>query len=355
MMSHACTSYFLDNYHLDNSDIWKCVKTGLSGNSYANQHWTLATKNPRYSSYHKVIAYVEYVPIIGGLCAVLERVIAYICTKFNTQPSIPISPQALEFILGVNPVPAPPKQENSNPKGSLKPDLYDGIRLLKVEEAQIFLNLGGSLNLITESNRQQIILRKEEQVITGCTSGLNRSQVAAAVLLEQGITIKAILAGGDSAMNPDANSPGFARPSEMNIEKKSPQNFTEAFKRNHVTNEEQRITKADQLGYAQLNNYSYTENQREIAHCKKFYQKYIDELSPTHFITFGSSGSSVFTRLLNRPDSLSMKPGCLQGFTITHFTWGDEICHPPAGMDKYSVDAYQAYADKLRTCFVVVS
>jgi hypothetical protein len=88
-------------------------------------------------------------------------------------------------------------------------------------------------------------------------------------------------------------------------------------------------------------------NQEDVTAAKKFYQDYVNKLSPTHFITFGESGASVLRRLLKRPlfD--------LSGFTITHIQWDDEITHPPYGIIKYSQDSYKIFAGKLRACFEV--
>lgn len=172
------------------------------------------------------------------------------------------------------------------------------------------------------------MLRKDEQVITGCNSGINRSQVAAAVIGKMGIRILGILAGGDSAMNPEADFPSFANPSEIGEE--SAMNFEKVFG----------YSKSDQIGSMAL---KYEE---DVEKSKHFFQDYINGLSPTHFITFGPCGVSVLRRLLQRE-------GSLKGFTITHFTWGDEIAHPPQGVTRYSTQSYECFAEKIRSSFVL--
>src|SRR5262249_50401996 len=155
------------------------------------------------------------------------------------------------------------------------------------------------LNIITAGKR--ITIRREEQVITGCNSGVNRSQVAAAVIKRMGITVNGVLAGGDSAMNPQADFPNFADPLEMCEDLfKSATNFQCTFS----------IRKFKQIGSTELK--SFIEDKKEVEDAKTFYQDYINKLSPTHFITFGPSGPSVIRRLLNR------KEASLKGFTISH-------------------------------------
>lgn len=213
---------------------------------------------------------------------------------------------------------------------SINPKLFAALTPLTEKEAQEFLNRGGSLNIIREENTEnKIALRKDEPVITGCNSGVNRSQVAAAAIINNGITVKGVLAGGDSAMNQEADYPLFADPLEIGEENySSATNFKRAFG----------MSKFNQVGLKET-------EKKEVSKAKEFYQDYIDRLSPTHFITFSTSGPSVLKRLLARK-------GSLDGFTITHFPWGDEIAHPPEGYVKYSVKTYKLFAQKLIDRFI---
>lgn len=319
-MIKSSSSFYLNNYDLGWKDIGLCLITGLTGAPYAKRHWAVSHESSRYSLCHKVIAVLEYTPIIGGGVALIERISVFVSSFFSTPTShTKGNATALEFIACINPT------------------LFTKITPLTKKEVQDFLNRGGSLNTITEEKTQEsrIIIHKEEQVITGCNSGINRSQVAAAVVIKMGISVKGVLAGGDSAMNPEADFPSFANPSEMGEELfGSATNFEKTFG----------IRKFDQVGIKELK--SFIEDKREVTQAKKFYQDYIDQLSPTHFITFGPSGPSVLRRLLKRK-------GSLEGFTITHCPWGDEIAHPPesSGLNKYSTGSYNHFAKKLRYCF----
>lgn len=328
----------LNSYRLDMLDIGLCVITGLTCIPYAKLHWALSNENGRYSVWHKALAVLECIPVVGALVAVIERVSVLAISFFNTQQRSEVSPHnkdqpiikermsnatALEFISCINPM------------------LFTELTQLAEKEAEEFLNRGGSLNIITQEkiSKQRINIYKEEQVITGCNSGVNRSQVAAAVVTKMGITVKGVLAGGDSAMNPEADFHSFADPSEMGEKQyHSATNFTQTFG----------IRKLGQIGVKILA--SYIESEQGIGRAKKFYQDYIDELhSPTHFITFGPSGPSVIRRLLKRE-------GSLRGFTITHSPWGDEIAHPPkdSGLEKYSTGSYERFATMLNDCFSIV-
>jgi hypothetical protein len=330
------SSYFLNNYQLERFEIGFCFITGLTCAPYAKRHWELSNKNPKYSLWHKVIAGLEYMPVIGGIVALTERIIVFASSFFSNIPSNLSQPNvhlkdrdsltiqtignatALEFISCINPT------------------LFSGLTPLTEEEAQEFLNRGGSLNIITNEkiNEKKITLSKEEQIITGCTSGVNRSQVAAATLIKMNIKIKGILAGGDSAMNPEADFPSFASLSDTNEELlQSAMNFEKAFG----------MCKLDRIGEEKLELSIEGEN---IRNAKKFYQDYIDLLAQTHFITFAVSGPSVIRRLLKREGSLT-------GFTITHFPWGDEIAHPPENskLERFSIESYQSFAAKISNCF----
>lgn len=348
----------LNNYKLGWLDIGLCLTTGLTCAPYAKRHWTLSNENSRYSLWHKGIAVLEYTPVIGGLVAVVERVIVFTGSFFSTQPrpdtrsgigsgsrdpanvgvqrqhTSPLSSTATPTLLATHTMGNATALEFIT---CINPTLFTELTKLTQQEAQEFLSRGGALNVITEGKikENQIVLRKEEQVITGCNSGINRSQVAAAVVIKRGIPLKGVLAGGDSAMNPEADFPSFANPSEMGEEQfGSATNFEKTFG----------IRKLDQVGFKELK--PFLDVAKEVITAKKFYQDYIDQLSQTHFITFGPSGPSVLRRLLKRN-------GSLNGFTITHCPWGDEIAHPPedSQLKKCSTESYARFALKLSQCF----
>lgn len=336
--------YCLNNYDLNKREVGLCLITGTSA-PYAKRHWELSNKNPRYSMWHKVMAAIEYTPVIGGLVGLIERIIVSVSSRFrpsseNFEDKDPlIGEQRQSPRLVTKTLPSSMTQTRGNATASefissANKKLFDGITKLTEPEAQEFLNRGGTLNIITEGkiNENRIMIRKEEQVITGCTSGINRSQVAAAILLNEKITVKGVLAGGDSAMNPEADFPIFANPCDDEL---AATNFKDTFGR----------PKLSQIG---AEKFKSTVDTREVINAKKFYQDYIDRLSPTHFITFGLSGPSVIRRLL-------LREGSLIGFTITHCPWVDEIAHPPkdSELEKYSTGAYERFATNLSACLSI--
>ena len=355
--SNNVDTLYLNNYELDKSDIGLCFITGLTCIPYANRHWAASNENLSYSLHHKVIAVLEYIPVIGILVGLLERIIAFSILFFKSDlPPIDESenkgssniakPQETPSEIP----PAPNRKDNATASefiSCVNPTLPSAISQLNKEEAQEFLNRGGLLNIITEEkmNARRIMISKEEQVITGCNSGINRSQVAAAVVKSMGITVAGVLAGGDSGMNPEATTHITSNPLQDQEENfQSATNFEKTFT----------LPKSSQIGselYSGANEEMTTEIRNEMMDAnKKHYQDYINKLPPTHFITFGSSGPSALRRLLKREGR------SLDGFTITYFPWGDEIAHPLEGSNSKpcSEESYKNFATKLRNCFTTV-
>jgi hypothetical protein len=223
----------------------------------------------------------------------------------------------------------------------INPTLFTALAPLTLAEAQEFVRRGGALNIVTpeKTNTNPITMRKQEQVITGCNSGINRSQVAAAAVTQMGINVVGVLAGGDSAMNPEADFPTFSNPLEIGEDvNQAATNFAHYFG----------MPKRAQIGATAPECQGISPN--AVQRAKAFYQNYINQLAPTHFITFGPSGPSVIRRLLQRQQE------SLRGFTITHLPWGDTIAHPPqsAKLQPYSVDAYALFATEFRHCFQTI-
>lgn len=319
----------LNDYGLGCKDIGLCLITGLTCIPYAQRHWALAKQNSRYSVWHKVLAVLESIPVGGGFVALIERVSVFVISFFSSKQKLEISLKdypkgdvgnatALEFISCVNPT------------------LFKGITPLTKEEAQEFLDRGGTLNIITPEKiqTQRINIRDGVQVITGCNSGLNRSQVAAAVVRYLGIKILGVLAGGDSAMNPEGDIHTFVDPSEG----QSAANFRNRFKK----------SKLQQVGTKEIG--SFVEDPEDISRARTFYQDFINKIHlATHFITFSSSGPSVMRRLLLRPGR------SLNGFTISYSPLADEVAHPRvSGVARDSDEAYRLFAEKLTGCFNVI-
>jgi len=82
------------------------VLTGFSGAPFAKRHWQLSNQFNYFG--HRVIACLEYLPVLGALVALIEKVVVAI---FKTVPS------TLQFVpirrIDLVPVPTPPSREAS--------------------------------------------------------------------------------------------------------------------------------------------------------------------------------------------------------------------------------------------------
>lgn len=205
-----------------------------------------------------------------------------------------------------------------------------------IEQVQKFVERGGTLNIATgKINEKSVGLSKRTQYLCCCDAGTSRSQVAAVVLEKMGLQVNGVLAGRDSAMNPDVKIHSLFDPLEVGEDPyQAATNFQTCF------NVAKRKQIGDQLG-------DFLEDS-QLEEAKRFYQNYINQLPATHLITFGESVSSALNRLLQ-------KDGPLDGFTITYCPLGDEIARPESrNVKKYSVGAYQLFANKLENCFKIV-
>jgi hypothetical protein len=242
-----------------------------------------------------------------------------------------------------NPIPEQPEQEQptntDNPitsasvDGSIatqfieacnvhwKSDFWKEYRL-DIKEANSFLDRGGKINLVKDNSK--IPISRKEFFHTGCTSAINRSQVARIFLLLNGFKVhNECWAGGDSHLNP------FAEMSTAHRKALS-EAFKEAFDRDKTV-----VAGVSDEGEG---------------YEKGWFENYFKELKPSiHFILFATSGMSILRRLLARE-------GSLEGFTITYIPWDDEINHPPKGStySKDSREAYVAFRDKLGRHFEFV-
>lgn len=318
---------FLNNYQLGARDLGFCLITGFTCAPYAKRHWELSTENSKSSCKHKIIAVLQYTPVIGIVVGIIERIVVFAASFFPYQSR---SPKLLNA------------RGNTTVEEFIKcieERRFKLLTSLTKEETEEFLERDGTLNIITPEKMsvRQITIRKGEQVITGCNSGINRSQVAAATVSKMGISVIGVLAGGDSAMNPEADFPSLPDPSEIGEEQfRAATNFEKVFL----------YPKLNQIGTEELGR----DQSLDITGAKRFYQNFINRLShPTHFITFGPCGLSVIRRLLQRKESL-------RDFTITHCPWGDEIAHPhpTSGLEKCSIESYELFEKNLSDCFRVL-
>lgn len=294
------------NYELTTGEVGLCVLTGFSAIPYGQRHWALADSRSVHPWWHVLIAFILHIPIVGGIAGMAERVVATAVRFYHLRFS-----------------------SNTNHLGFVKcvtTSVSRGFRTLTDDEAQNFTNRGGLLNIISEEKiaQRRIVIDRKKPVITGCSAGLSRSQVAAGLFTNLGIQVNCVLAGASSAFNPEVeNNDDMPNPLQAyECTCQSATNFQTVFG----------IPKRVQLGL---------ENGTA-------YQQFVNELSPTHFITFGQSGAAVLRRLLERP-------GDLRGFTITYCPWPDEIVGPlEEGIVPHSVECYSLFRDKLQKCFMVV-
>ncbi len=196
------------------------------------------------------------------------------------------------------------------------------------EILETFSKRGGHVQMWQEGKR--IALNKHDQFITGCSSGVNRSQVTRAFLLNKGCNVRAPLAGGDSGANPLATYPLFngVYCDGTGWDQK---NFRDACKRDKVP----------QLGADELKKF----NGDQAKH-NEWFTDFFSQLSDNHyhFICFGYSAPSVIRRLLDKPCNLD-------NFTVTFIPWIDEVGRPPNGIAPFSKEAYKAVYDKLERSF----
>ena len=82
----------MQNYTLSRSEIALCWATGLSGLPYAKRHWD-ASNTPFISTSacfgHRLIMAFEAIPVIGGLIAIIDRIIAICCRSSISNPTMP--------------------------------------------------------------------------------------------------------------------------------------------------------------------------------------------------------------------------------------------------------------------------
>ena len=198
----------------------------------------------------------------------------------------------------------------------------------QVTEANIksFIDRGGRIEILEEG--KPVKLNKTDRFIVGCTSGVNRSQVARAVLLKNGCQVLAPLAGGVSRMNPAADYSIFD-PVYMYDE-------IAAFKQACGCD------KVPQLGATEL------EATDDLNTHEQWFKHYFNTLpaQPHQFLCFASSGPSVILRLLD-------KPGDLSSYKVTFIPWNDEIAHAPEGIEPFSAEAYKAFFDKLSRNLII--
>src|SRR5690348_2780999 len=69
-------------YNLSWQDCGFSLVTGLSGYPYANRHWELAEKESNWG--HYAIACIQYLPVLGALASLIERIIVAVSDFFTS-------------------------------------------------------------------------------------------------------------------------------------------------------------------------------------------------------------------------------------------------------------------------------
>lgn len=70
-----------NKYNLSISDCLLSVATGLSGAPYAIRHYQQSNKTGESKLGHRIICGLEFIPIVGGIIALIECIIVYITQK----------------------------------------------------------------------------------------------------------------------------------------------------------------------------------------------------------------------------------------------------------------------------------
>lgn len=76
------------SYHLSCKDCLFALVTGLSGAPYAKRHWELSRTSLKHAWGHKILAILEYTPLLGGLAALIERIVLLIVSRHRAKDSI---------------------------------------------------------------------------------------------------------------------------------------------------------------------------------------------------------------------------------------------------------------------------
>lgn len=216
-------------------------------------------------------------------------------------------------------------------------------------DVQEFVKRGGILHLAIQE-KPPIVILENEQVITACHAGINRSQVAAAVLSNMGVKVIGVLSGELMTGKVVSNSMGIGitslfTKSPDKYDRFFPEQFYQVFGRK----------KLDQIGRDYAVSFPIDETGDDISKIAaeqfrrrekigEFFQQYINGLGPTHFVTFCEGLPEVLKCLLKRP-------GSLENFTITYSPMMDTILLA-RGADGYA-QAYGAFGDKLKSSFTV--
>lgn len=85
-------SYFLEStahYNHFTTLEYCCSCPPLSGAFYAEQHWRAANEDSAHALGHRVIAIIEYIPVLGAIAALIERIFFWISETCFSPATIP--------------------------------------------------------------------------------------------------------------------------------------------------------------------------------------------------------------------------------------------------------------------------
>lgn len=85
------------DYSLSSQDLTRCIKSCFSCIPYAERHWQQANQRSVSSwgaFYHRSIAVIEYIPVIGAVCGLADYMINFFIRYFSEQKPSKGSPSA---------------------------------------------------------------------------------------------------------------------------------------------------------------------------------------------------------------------------------------------------------------------
>lgn len=165
----------LDNYGFSRKDFRYAAKMGLSGAPYAKRHWALSKENLGNASAcwgHRIIAVIEYIPLIGGIAAVIDRLSNKMKGHFSKKEvelperiSVVIPKQTKEEKIQLLVKDALMSQGFKKEKDSI--EFYTQAAKLGSQEAQLYLGAYYENRSTNQSDLDEAIMWYEEALKNG--------------------------------------------------------------------------------------------------------------------------------------------------------------------------------------------
>ena len=351
------SSFYLNSYSLSLKETATCLITGLTCIPFAKRHFEMAKTEGSHCFAHKCIAALEFIPVLGAITALTERICALVSSFFSSsKKSTQANSEQLndkkeiekEDIKSVN------SPEIVKVNGNATADeffncviSYLSKSTITKEAVEEFIIRGGTVNIVNPNNNKLMIeINKEQTFITGCANGTNRSQVALAVLEQLGFNVhNQVIAAADTNFDPlrEFHCPDDPRQQD-NQDGGFYFNFQPAFKRPRAP-WIQPTTSKDMHGcYYESKDQGYVE-------ADKYYQDFITKtIKPnTHFIVFAHSAAAAINRLIKRE-------GSLEGFTVSFLPIDDNLrIHKGKEQIPASKEDYLSFGEKFKSYLKIVT